>query len=351
VSGAGQDRPIKIVGVGPLPPPVGGTTVSFPQLQEALAELPGVSVETINTNGIRGRGVVSLVLFPWMLFRIFAAARRSDVIALHCSSTALHIVGILAVLCARLARRPIVIRKFGGSDYTDLASWKQRLAHFAVSHADLYLLQTKNLMARARARGIERVAWFPTSRPFDPSAPPAKPQCRRFVFLGAVEEAKGIRLIIASDGRLGEDVVVDVYGVLGRDISARDFEGCRQVFYRGILFPEQVPAVLADHDALLLPTFYSGEGYPGAIIEAYAAGLPVICTRWMDLPELVDESSGILIEPRSAAALVEAMRRLTEDDAEYARVCAGALARRGEFSLCHWAGRFVDYCREAAHAG
>jgi len=63
------------------------------------------------------------------------------------------------------------------------------------------------------------------------------------------------------------------------------------------------------YDVLILPTFYQGEGYPGVIIEAYSLGLPVITTNWKAIPEIVENrKTGLLIEPRSTAALVDAMK-------------------------------------------
>ena len=59
----------------------------------------------------------------------------------------------------------------------------------------------------------------------------------------------------------------------------------------------------------MLPTFYEGEGYPGAIIEAFSLGLPVISTHWKAIPEIVkDQQTGILIEPNTVEAFVKAIQ-------------------------------------------
>jgi glycosyltransferase involved in cell wall biosynthesis len=91
--------------------------------------------------------------------------------------------------------------------------------------------------------------------------------------------------------------------------------------------------------------YLSGEGYPGAILEAFAAGIPVITTRWLSIPEIVDHSCGILIPPRNPAALADAVIRLTTDPLLYQRLCAGAVGKRGQFSSSYWTRAFVDYCR------
>lgn len=100
---------------GLLPPPLGGTTVSFKQLKEYLEERQDVSAETINSFGVRGSGISGVILLARMLLNIFRGARRADVVALHCSTTALYSFALIVLLLARIAQRPILIRRYGGA--------------------------------------------------------------------------------------------------------------------------------------------------------------------------------------------------------------------------------------------
>ena len=109
-----------------------------------------------------------------------------------------------------------------------------------------------------------------------------------------------------------------------------------------------MPSTLANYDALVLPTYYPGEGHPGVILEAYAAGIPVIASRWMGIPEVVPDSMGLLVEPRNANALFEAMNSLVEDNTLYNRMCTGVREGRSAFSDEQRADEFVNYCRELA---
>lgn len=58
--------------------------------------------------------------------------------------------------------------------------------------------------------------------------------------------------------------------------------------YKGIVNYNMSVETLTDHIALLFPTYWKGEGFPGTIIDAYAAGLPVIATDWNANSELID---------------------------------------------------------------
>jgi glycosyltransferase involved in cell wall biosynthesis len=57
------------------------------------------------------------------------------------------------------------------------------------------------------------------------------------------------------------------------------------------------------------------EGIPNVLKEAMACGLPVVATASGGIPELVDESCGILVIPRDAAAIADALQRLCDQPA------------------------------------
>ncbi|MEL7061605.1 MAG: glycosyltransferase family 4 protein, partial [Acidobacteriota bacterium] len=77
------------------------------------------------------------------------------------------------------------------------------------------------------------------------------------------------------------------------------------------------------------------EGFPVAILEAMAAGLPVVTTRVSGNPEAVEhEKTGLLVDPLDVSGLAEALVRLLDDPA-WARRLGNAGRRRieAEFSI------------------
>lgn len=50
--------------------------------------------------------------------------------------------------------------------------------------------------------------------------------------------------------------------------------------------------VLKNYFALLFPTYYEGEGFAGTLLDAMAAGVPVIASDWRYNPEIVNEKTG-----------------------------------------------------------
>src|SRR5262249_8567993 len=151
-----------------------------------------------------------------------------------------------------------------------------------------------------------------------------------------------VETILACAGQLPEQVSIDIFGPLyGYTAEQINDRGCGQIRYGGILTQEQIVELLWRYDALVLPTFHEGEGYPGVIVEAFSHEMPVITTRWMSIPEIVDGTCGILIEPRNSQQLVEAIRRLHADPTFYAALCDGAQGKAQQFSDIYWTQQFI----------
>jgi glycosyltransferase involved in cell wall biosynthesis len=72
-----------------------------------------------------------------------------------------------------------------------------------------------------------------------------------------------------------------------------------------------VPEILNAADVFVLSSDY--EGNPLSVMEAMAAGKPMICTAVGGVPELVEDGCGLLVPPLDAEALSEAMNLLLEN--------------------------------------
>jgi glycosyltransferase involved in cell wall biosynthesis len=77
-------------------------------------------------------------------------------------------------------------------------------------------------------------------------------------------------------------------------------------------FREDIPDLLRAADLFVLSSYLEGLGT--SVLDAMAAGLPVVATRVGGVPEIVkDEETGILVPPRDPEALAQAMARLADD--------------------------------------
>lgn len=102
--------------------------------------------------------------------------------------------------------------------------------------------------------------------------------------------------------------------------------------YRGIIDFKSSSSVLKDYFAMLFPTHYASEGYPNAVVDAFAAGLPIIATRWNYNEEVIrDHKDGILVDVGRVDQLVAAMEELAEDTHLYETMRRNCIARCLEY--------------------
>lgn len=121
-----------------------------------------------------------------------------------------------------------------------------------------------------------------------------------------VMKEKGIEDAVIAVNNLnkktqGEKYELDIYGQIDSE-QKEWFDELSQSFTKHIKYLGVVPfnkstEYLKTYDALLFPTFYIGEGFAGTIIDAYAAGLPVIASDWKYNSEIVEnQKTGLIFE-------------------------------------------------------
>lgn len=110
------------------------------------------------------------------------------------------------------------------------------------------------------------------------------------------------RLTVVGDGTARADVAAAFEPVAGR------------VQWRGQVSPSDLPAVLADADLFVWPAV--NEAYGLALLEAQAAGMPVLAGRNGGVPDVVaDGATGILVPVGDPEVFAEAVSRLLDDPA------------------------------------
>lgn len=122
------------------------------------------------------------------------------------------------------------------------------------------------------------------------------------------------RLTIVGDGEARGDVEAALATLADR------------VVYRGAVDAAGLPAIYAAADLLVWPAI--NEAYGIALLEAQAAGLPVVAGRTRGVPAVIGEGeSGLLPTLGDAQGFADAVRALLIDPARRAELAAGARAR------------------------
>jgi glycosyltransferase involved in cell wall biosynthesis len=154
-------------------------------------------------------------------------------------------------------------------------------------------------------------------------------------FAGARQRGTGAYLMLVGDGPLRPELE-GLAAALGVSEWVR-FTG----------FQPRPEEFLGALDVFALTS--RSEGMPLAVLEAWAAGVPVIASRVGGVPELIEDGvNGLLFPPGDEAALVAGLCRLLGDRGYASRLgLAGAGTARDGFDLRHAAGRYEDHYRAA----
>jgi colanic acid/amylovoran biosynthesis glycosyltransferase len=176
---------------------------------------------------------------------------------------------------------------------------------------------------------------------FEP-ATPANPA--RLLFVGRLAAVKGLPILIDAMRDLQSrlpNVELVVAGD-GPDRTALEKQAAGlPVRFVGYQSQPQVRAMLAETGVFVLPSF--AEGVPVVLMEAMAAGVPVVATRIAGIAELVvDGTGGLLVSPGDRSALVDAVVRIVSDDALRRRLVeAGRTKVADEFNIHSESSRLV----------
>lgn len=151
-------------------------------------------------------------------------------------------------------------------------------------------------------------------------------------FVARLVDFKGCDLLIEAASRLSIDLKLIIAGTGPEEDRLRALASRRGVDaeFAGAVSPAAVRQLLERAHVFCLPTYPSKEGHVESlslgVLEAQSMGIPVVATRVGGVPEaVIDGETGLLVPPRDAGALTEALRSLLTDETR--RVRMGAAAR------------------------
>jgi glycosyltransferase involved in cell wall biosynthesis len=236
------------------------------------------------------------------------------------------------VWLARVLRVPLVI-KAHGSDLNLHArpALNARQLRWAASHAAALICVSHALGARAvelgvpadKIRVIHNGVDVERFRPIERGAAraitgrPATTRGELLLFVGNLRTTKGVRELFAAFRSLaGERPELECVMIgegpesewLRAQSAAAGLLG--RLTLLGSVPHAELGPWFSSADLLCLPSYH--EGLPNVVLEAMAAGIPVVATQVGGIPEAVGPEAGELCAPRDADALTAALRRVLE---------------------------------------
>jgi glycosyltransferase involved in cell wall biosynthesis len=354
-------RPIRVLLASPLPPPAGGiaswtarllavptpsdivrfhTDISSHSLVHYTAP---VAVDRVLRHGrVAGR-------FLWS-----CTQTRPDVVHLTTSYDAAFARDRLFIAWSRMLGAAVVLNIRGGDFerfYRSKDAAGQRWVHAVLEQCAAVVPITSETANFLRGLGLRNIRVIPNCidvLPF-PVTTLSRPPFR-WLYVGWILPVKGLLEILEALRAFPHANLTMVGPFVDQDNrSSRDLfeETCARLNVRDRvrLLPEmssdEVRSLYREHDLFVFPTHR--EGFPNVLLEAMEAGLPIVTTRVGGIPDMIEDGKeGLLVQPRSAAEVGNAIRTLDGDPAFAAKL--GQAARRRV--LEHYA---VDQVAEVWH--
>ena len=253
--------------------------------------------------------------FPKLLVQLVQCVRKSDVIFVLLSRNGLRILLPLLFFLNRFYKKPVIHDCIGGAHDLTLKRYPSLKKYY--EKMSVIWVETESLKNKLEDLGLTNVGILPNFKniraisPDDLERKDAAPF--RFCTFSRVNEAKGIgraaEAVLAINQRLGANTVqLDVYGPFEENYDVvlneyiRRSEGA--ISYCGIVDSDASVDVLKQYYAMLFPTTYFGEGFPGTLIDAFSAGLPVIATDWHCNSEIIEHGkTGFIFYPEQPELL------------------------------------------------
>jgi len=336
----------------------------WPRSLERLTD--GAMLENLGRSPWLFLQVPFLVLFEFLATLRLARATRPDVIHAHWFVPQ----GIVAAVVGRVLRIPVVLTAHGGDVYGLRGRLLDTVRKAVASHCDAVTVVSRD-MAAALPRVTSRRGDPPRVMPMGVDAQRFSGQRARngesdqgVLFVGRLAKKKGVdqlirgfpdvlahhpdaRLLVVGDGPCRGEL---------EDLSSR-LRLRDHVRFAGAQPPAALPEIYRSSSVFVLPSVVAAsgdtDGLPVVLLEAMAAGCPLVGTSVGGIPDVtVHGRTGLLVEPGAPAALAAAVNQVLDSPAEANRM--GALAQRWVRRKLDWqqvARGYVGVLAQAARNG
>jgi glycosyltransferase involved in cell wall biosynthesis len=265
--------------------------------------------------------------------------------------------GVLGRLAAWLTRVPIIIHTPHGHVF---------YGHFSSFFSKVYLLVervldriTDHLIALTHGEAKDYID-LRVSQPRKISIIPSGVDLRRFLkkpadgearrkklglplnvtvvgFVGWLWPIKGVNYLVEAMGKVVQQAPTTLLALVGKGGEESSLKNQVKALNLGdnVVFlgwRPDIEEIMPSFDLLVLPSLNEGMGR--VLVEAMAAGLPIVASRVGGIPDLVkDGKNGLLVPPADPTALAEAISKLLNNKEKRERLGAAGRKMCGQFSL------------------
>ncbi len=289
-------------------------------------------------NAFQKLGIASLALIRFVGLLI---GGHVSVVHAHTASRASFWRKSLFILLAFAARRQVIVHIHGAEFmqfyHEECGTVSKRFVRFIFNRAARVVVlssQWKSMISEITQNPAVISIFNPIETPDSNSNLVVDREPATLLFLGRLGRRKGVFLVLEVIARLQEKFARicllcggdgDLAGVKKR---AQELAIDERVKILGWVRGQEKQRLLSKASVYVLPSY--AEGLPMGVLEAMAAGLPVVSTSVGGVPDAVtDGAEGVLVEPGDVNGLEEAVARLLQDPELRQRMGDAAIRKIG----------------------
>jgi glycosyltransferase involved in cell wall biosynthesis len=258
-------------------------------------------------------------------------------------------VGTIGNVLAIVLRKPLFVRHCGNwlaPKTTAEKLWRWFMEEFAGGRN--VMMATGGTLEPPSPRNPELKWIFSTSLTATELAEHAVPRrapsrdAVRLIIVARQEKAKGAGTVIAALPLLARDFPGIAFDVVGEGGAVPEFRKqaeklgvAERVVFHGNVDHNTVLTLLRKAHLFCFPT-QASDGFPKAVLEGLACGLPAVATRVSVLPLLLSSGCGKLVNDATPEAVAEAIRYCLQDGERYEQLSLRALETARQYSLENW---------------
>ena len=331
---------MRVIMIGPFPPPVNGMTLANKMLFEELRKR-GIDIKLIDTKtstkreNLSSQGKFSvrktvLSILPIMkgVARILFGRSYNVVYITPAQNVNSYLKYVPFMWAARVRKIPYVIHIHGGyfrKMYDSTSGWKRKIIDKSLNGLAGAIVLGPSLRYMFEGlipdqkifvceNGVEDMIFATEEEIKNKIERWKKDDTIRIVYLSSLMKTKGILDLLEAVKILrneGKKVHLDVAGPIEPEIKAevdRFFSEFKDtVTYHGIVKGQKKKKLLLDNYIFCLPTYYPNEGQPISILEAIANGCLIVSTDHGGIRDIVDENVGTLVAKRSPSSIARTL--------------------------------------------
>ena len=319
-----------------------------PPIPPGSIKISGNNLSILTVPEPEGRDFTrKLALVTWLpknIFRIWNTVKQFDAVHTPLPGD----LGTIGMIIALLQKKPLFVRHCGrwGIPSSTFDRWLQRFLERIASSRNV-VMATGGADHPPSSRN-PAISWIfstaltaaelehtPAAKPWQAGEP------LRLVTVGSLLPGKNISALIAALPLLRERYPLFSLEVIGTGRLLEDLQQqTRQlglegnVVFSGNLSHDEVMAHLSRSHVFVFPTLY--EGFPKALLEAMACGLPIVASPVSVIPSLLENGAGLLLGGKDAQSIASALAELLSDPEKMADMGRLARQRAQSYTLERW---------------